>query len=145
MTLKKKHLGLDGGRPNLCNIRVTAKKSLRATLGGVHIPDWVTTPLAAAITPQEGNLTTHTTSRRAAAIAFAGAGAIALATMAPAAEFPGIAPGTALSVSLAAATDSIQAFIDDVRNRRQERGQLNPDWPLAPSLPRGPVAFRCRG
>jgi hypothetical protein len=62
-------------------------------------------------------LTTHTTSRSAAAIAFAGAGAIALATMAPAAEFPGIAPGTALSVSLAAATDSIQAFIDDVRNQ----------------------------
>ena len=130
MTVKKKHLGLDGGRPNLCNIRVTAKKNLRATLGGVHIPDWVTTPLAAAITPQEGNLTTHTTSRRAAAIAFAGAGAIALATMAPAAASPGIAPGTALSVSLAAATDPIQAFIDDMKTQVTTGGAARVNNPI---------------
>ena len=59
-------------------------------------------------------MTTHATSRRTAAIALAGASAITLATLAPAAEIPRIAPGAALSAALAAATDPIQAFIDDV-------------------------------
>ena len=83
-------------------------------MGGVHVSDWVTTPLAAATTPQEGNLTTHTPSRRATVIAFAGAGAIALAAMSPAAEISGTAPGAAVPVALAAATDPIESFIVDV-------------------------------
>lgn len=59
-------------------------------------------------------MSTHTTSRRTAAIAFAGAGAIALATVAPATAIPGITPDRALSVALSAATNPLQAFIDDV-------------------------------
>lgn len=84
-------------------------------------------------------MTTHTTSRRTGAIAFAGAGAIALAALAPVTELPRIAPGEALSVALAATTDPLQAFIDDVTTQVSTSGSVRVNHPVAVPLADAPA------
>lgn len=75
-------------------------------------------------------MSTHTTSRRTAGIALAGAGAITLATMAPATETPRIDAGAVLSVALTAVTNPLQAFIDDVTTQVSITGAQRVNNPI---------------
>ena len=82
-------------------------------------------------------MTTHTTSRRTAAIALAGA--IAMAALAPATEIPGIAPDSAFSVALAAATNPLQAFIEDVTTQVEISGAERVNTPNPVELADAPA------